>query len=549
MNKVIAVPKDVQKSVKTEIYDALRTGLTKPTSAKSSKSWAQDFVTQMLKEAKSNPNGPLGQMIARQIMQDDILSNLDKATDMYLARDIDFNEYRIRKTLYDKQQEVFDQNARRIICICSRRVGKSELAARLLLKDALQPNHHAIYFALKFDAAIRQCFVICEALAESLGLSITESSKSDGHILFSNGSDITFRGNSNKAEADKNLGFKFSLAILDEIQNQCQPQYLVDTVLGPALKDYDGQLVCLGTPPRIPHTYAEKVWKEYDGWKKYSWTMHDNPFIKNVEEYIDNLCKEKGCTRDAPFIQREYYASWVWDKECQVFNNSLLYEGGNEYVLDLIKQGKFKADFVYGGVDFGFSDYNAIVTFAWDKTRKIGYVLNNYKFNKATVTEIAEKMKYSLSEAQEILIQSKSDPHNIMYYGDNSDKSIIYELSVNYNFPIQCAYKHDKMEALSALSEICRRLIYTPKDSPLADEYDMVVYKRDEETDAILPELDEDLYHGDSAMAFLYASRSLIMDDNPLGQEDGYEEDNGLTVNEDDSYITPDSFKESTNIM
>ena len=546
----IAVPKQVNKAVKSEIYDALRDGLTKPT-GKSKKSWSQGFIEQMLNEAKKNPNGPLGQMIARQIMQDDIISQLDSATDKYLSRDIDFNEYRIRKTLYDKQQVVFDESlAKRIVCICSRRVGKSELAARLLLKDALQPNHHAIYFALKFDAAIRQCFVIVEALAQSLGLPIVQSSKADGHIIFANGSDITFRGNSNKAEADKNLGFKFSLAILDEIQNQCQPQYLVDTVLGPALKDYDGQLVLLGTPPRIPHTYAEKVWKDYDGWKKYSWTMHDNPYIKNVEEYINQLCKEKGCTRDAPFIQREYYAGWVWDKEAQVFKDVLFYQGDNDYVLNEIKAGRFKADYIYGGVDFGFSDYNAIVAIAWDRNKQMGYVLRNYKFNKATVTEIVEKMKIALAEGQEILIASYTDPHNMMFYGDTSDKSIIFELQTNYNFPIQCAYKHDKMEALSVLAELARRKIYTPKGSPLADEYDMLVYKRDEETDAILPELDDDLFHGDSSMAFLYASRSLVLDYNPLGKEDGaIETDQGIIEEglPDDSYLTPDGTYSNVN--
>lgn len=537
-----ATTKQINQAIKGQLYDALRKGLAEP-KGKTKKSFMESYISNMLDEAKKNPNSPIGQLVARQLLQEDIISKLDDATDRYLARDIDFNEYRLLKTLYDKQQEVFLQNARRIICICSRRVGKSELAARLLLKDALQPNHHAIYFALKFDAAIRQCFVIVEKLAEQLGLPVTESSKADGHISFANGSDITFRGNSNKAEADKNLGFKFSLAILDEIQNQCQPSYLVDTVLGPALKDYDGQLVLLGTPPRIPHTYAEKVWKEYQGWKKYSWTMRDNPFIKGVDEYIKNLCAEKGCSESAPFIQREYEAIWAWDEEAAVFNNPLLYEGDNEFVINEIKEGRFKADYVYGGVDFGFSDYNAIVTFAWDKSRKIGYVLNNYKFNKATVTEIVEKMKWSLAEAQEVLIASKTDPHNIMYYGDNSDKSIIFELQNNYSFPIQCAYKHSKMEALSVLSELSRRFIYTPKNSPLADEFDMLVYKRDPETDAILPELDDDLFHGDSSMAWLYSSRAFVHFENPLGKEDKADIDAKKlpTPEEDDSYARPES--------
>ena len=543
-NKTIAVPKDVQRAVKTDIYDALRAGLTAPSSSKSKKSWAQDFITKMLADAKANPAGALGQMIAKQIMQDDILSSLDEATDKYLSRDIDFNEFRIMKTLYHEQQEVFnDRFNSRIICIGSRRIGKSELAARLLLKDALQPGHCAIYINLKFENAIRQCFEVAEPLAKSLGLSIERSSKSDGEIKFTNGSIILFKGNNNKAAADSFLGGAYSLAVIDEVQNECNLQYLIDTVLAPTIdRDYEnGQIICLGTPPRIPHTYCERIWKELKGWKHYGWDMSKNPFLKgDTEAIIKRICEEKGCTEDAAFIQREYRGSWVYDTESRVVKNPLLYEGDNEYVKSLISQGKFKADYIYGGIDWGGTDYNAIVTIAWDKKRGLGYVLKSYKFNMSTVTEIIEKCKLSLAEAQDILALSDSPINNITYYADHNIKSIIFELQNNYNFPIQLAYKHNKMEALSALAELFRRKIYTDKNDPLADEFEMCVYKRDEETDAILPELDEDIFHGDSLMAALYASRALIQFENPLGKEDGITNIEQVTnnINEDESDFT-----------
>ena len=42
---------------------------------------------------------------------------------------------------------------------------------------------------------------------------------------------------------------------------------------------------------------------------------------------------------------------------------------------------------------------------------------------------------------------------------------------------------------------------------------DSILYKRDEATDAILPELDEDLgIHPDAMMALLYASRQYFHD-------------------------------------
>lgn len=531
----VALPKAVQQSVKTDIYDALRSGLTKPSSNKSKKSWSQDFIEKMLEEAKKNPNGPLGQMIARQIMSEDIMDKLDAETDKYLARDIDFNEYRIMKTLYSEQQQVFnDRFSKRIICIGSRRIGKSELAARLAVKDALQPNHCCIYINLKFENAIRQCFNQTVALLDSLGVPYVSASKANGEIVLHNGSVILYKGNHDKASADSFLGGKYSLAIIDEVQNQCNVQYLIDTVLAPTVdRDFpNGQIICLGTPPRIPHTYCERIWKELKGWKHYGWDMSKNPFLHgDFDEIIKGICEEKGVTEDAPFIQREYLGNWVFDSEARLFKNPLFYketeEETNGYVKQLIKDGKFKADYVYGGLDWGGTDYNAIVTVAWDKQRNIGYILHHYKFNQSTATEIIEKCKLSLEEAQDILALSGSEINQVSYYADHNIKSLIFELQNNYNFPIQLAYKRDKISAIQILADLLRTHIYTPENSPLSDEYEMAVYKRDEETDAILPEIDDSLYHPDAADALLYASRAIVQIENPLQEELSVKEENG----------------------
>ncbi len=547
----IALPKSVQQSVKTDIFDALRNGLTKPSSGKSKKSWSQDFIEKMLEEAKKNPNGPLGQMIARQIMSEDIMEKLDAETDKYLARDLDFNEYRIMKTLYSEQQQVFnDRFSKRIICIGSRRIGKSELAARLAVRDALNPNHCCIYINLKFENAIRQCFNQTVALLDSLGIPYVSASKANGEIVLHNGSVILYKGNHDKASADSFLGGKYSLAIIDEVQNQCNVQYLIDTVLAPTVdRDFpNGQIICLGTPPRIPHTYCERIWKELKGWKHYGWDMSKNPFLHgDFDKIIKGICEEKGVTEDAPFIQREYLGNWVFDSEARLFKNPLFYketeEETNGYVKQLIKDGKFKADYIYGGIDWGGTDYNAIVTVAWDKQRNIGYILHHYKFNQSTATEIIEKCKLSLEEAQDILALSGSEINQVSYYADHNIKSLIFELQNNYNFPIQLAYKHDKIGAIQILADLLRTHIYTPENSPLSDEYEMAVYKRDEETDAILPEIDDSLYHPDSCDALLYASRAIVQIENPLQEELSVKEESNSTST---SSRVPDDEKDFT---
>ena len=494
----------VAKAMKSEVYNSLREALTKP-QGKSKKSFTQQFITEMLETAKKNPEGPLGQLLSKQLLQEDIISKLDAETDKYLARDIDFIRFRIMNTLYKEQRDVFLDDYRKKILIGSRRIGKTELAARLLLEDVIYPNHHAVFISMKFENGIRQCYPIVLELAKSLGMDVERESKSDGEILFTNGSNILFKGNSNKSEADKLLGYKFSTAIIDEAQNQINLMYLIDTVLSPAMTDYENsQLVLIGTPPRIPHTAVEKIWREYHEWHHYSWDMTKNPFLKNVEEYIEGLCRSKGIDKDAAFIQREMYGQWVWDTEAQVFKDYKTYDKENP--------PDFPIDHVYIGNDYGWSAYNGIVGVACNTQMKKGYVFFEEKFNKATVTDVINSNKRAMEAGKKLLIKYNAPLDNIRIYGDTSDTAILEEMVRVHRLPAQQAWKYNKEEALTQLAEHCRTgAILIPKEGLVADEFDQCVYKRDEE-DNITNEIDDELFHMDIGMALLYASRQWCYD-------------------------------------
>ena len=497
--KVVDGRSSVAKAVKTEVYDSLREALTKP-QGKSKKSYAQDFIEIMLKEAKRNPSGAIGQILAKQLLMDDILSKLDSETDKFLARDRDFIRFRIMNTLYKEQRDVFLDSYRKKIVIGSRRIGKTELAARLLLEDMIYIDHHAVFISMKFENGIKQCYPIVLDLAKSLGMEIERESKSDGEILFVNGSSILFKGNNNKSEADKLLGYKFSTAIIDEAQNQTNLMYLLDTVLTPAMTDYiDSKVLLIGTPPRIPHTAVERIWKEYHEWHHYSWDMTKNPFLHNVKEYIEEICRSKGITEEAAFIQREMYGQWVWDKEAQVYKGYKTYNKDNP--------PEFPIDHVYIGNDYGWSAYNGIVGVACNTQMKKGYVFFEEKFNKATVTDIVCSNKRAMEAGKKLLIKWNAPLDNIGIYGDTSDTTILEEMKRVYGLPAMQAWKYNKEEAITQLADHCRNgQILIPENGLVADEFDQIVFKRDED-DNITNEIDDELFHGDISMALLYASR------------------------------------------
>ena len=445
-------------------------------------------------------------------MQEDILSKLDAETDKALAKDVDFLEYRLMKLLYDKQREVFlDDMIHKKILIGSRRLGKTTLATRLMVKDCIRPNRHALFIGLKFETAINLAFDETVRVAESVGLVITKKSKNDGNIEFTNGSKITFKGNYTVRDQDTNFqGDHYSLVVIDEVQSQKNVQHLIDDLLRPAMTDYpDSTMLLTGTPPRIKGTYAEKIWKEFKGWKHYSWTMADNPFIINenhtVESIIEDICKEKGITPDAPFIKREYFGSWEYDLESMVFKD---YQKYKEIPATFIPTD------IAIGTDYGFSDYNSIIALAYNRTTNQAYVISERKFNKATVTDIINACKEVFEYCKKFAIERNSnfDFAKLAFYCDTSDQSITYELNTNYKIPAYNCYKYDKKMAIAQLSDWCRTgKIMIPEDGVLQDEFERTVYKRDEQ-DNITSEIDDDLFHPDATDALLYASRQYAYD-------------------------------------
>lgn len=495
--------KKVNRLVKGAVYDELRKAFLEPNGNKTP--FYQDFIKKIVAEAKKDPNSPIGRMIAEQLFQQDILTALDAQTEKYLAKDRDFIEYRLLKQLFDKQRDVFlDNFTRKRSIMCSRRAGKTELNPRMMIKACATPGTPCLYVNLTFTNAIRQCFDNCIDIAKAIEMPITRSSKNEGFIEFANGSSIVFRGNSNRSEADKIRGYKYRLVVIDEAGHQVNMEYLIEEVIQPLLMDFeDSVLILTGTPPRRKGTYFENTYLSKE-WKQYHWTMLDNPFIKNAEQEIENIAKSKGLTVDSPFIQREYFGQIAYDTEAQVFKGFQTYK---EVPPD------FVPTHIYEGVDFGFTDFNGVVTLAANIQTRQAFTIYERKFNKATITEIVDVIREGFEAGKKFLIErnQNADLSNVSIYTDNNEKSITYELATTYGLPAYCAYKYNRDMAIAQLAEETRTgRLKVMADNPLQDEFERTLYKRDDQ-DNITSELD-DSFHPDISMALLYASRQYFYD-------------------------------------
>lgn len=511
MRKDIKTIKEQQnkliKEYKTEVYDNLREQLFTSTEDESGdiNSPISKFVKRYVNEAILDPTSKAANVLASTIFKDNLLELLDSDKSEEMRKNKDFNEYRLIKQFYDRQRDIMlDCNKfRKIITITSRRTGKTTMNAGLCVFECLTPNSNVAYINLTFTNAVEQIFELIVDYANSIGFSINFKSKSEGVIRFNNGSRIKITGNSNNSEADKLRGFNCRLAIIDEIGHQRNIDYLVNEILVPQMADYtDSTLLLTGTPSRVPNHFSTRIFNSDNEYKKYHFTMLDNPFIPNPRKLIEEEAASKGMGINTPFIRREYFGEFVSDLEAIVFKDYKTYK-------ELPDLTDFNPIGINIGGDYGYKDYNGIVTVIYNKEKAI--VLKEDKFNKANVSKIIEKM---LSHYDYAVGLNKKYGWNIpvKIYADYNEESITKELMIKYKVPAFNCYKYDKAYAIEKLAEMSRtgRLL-VPEGGLCADEMEQTLYDRDAKTDAIISELSDD-YHPDILMALLYASRRMFYD-------------------------------------
>lgn len=496
--------------VRTAVYDELKNRLLDEDGK--GKAYYQKFMDKFLETALKYPDSKPAQTVADTIFQKELLSMLDAEHEKEMNRDKDFMNYRLMKQFYDRQREVMYEinHRRKIMCLTSRRTGKSTMDAGIIVSVASKGDSPVIYYNLTFQNGVKQIFDEVIKYSESIGLVTSRTSKADGTIEWTNGSSLKIFGNNNSAEADKARGFKARCVIIDEIGHQKNIDYLLNEVIIPLMADYaDSTLVLTGTPSRVPHHFSTKIWEEDNTYQKYNWNLTENPYIPDAKAFIDEVCESKGLTIESPFIQREYFGKLVADIEALVFKGHKTFkiEDKDKAIKDL------QMTDIAIGVDYGFTDYNSIISIAYNKHTKKSLVIEENKFNKAGVSDIISAIQKQYEHAKEMLEEKRINPEgHLAIYCDSNEESITADLMTKYKLPAFNCYKYDKMYAIEMLAEELRTGRMTVMEGGFLDnEMDRTLYARDDE-DNVINELDEDAYHADAIMALLYASRKVFFD-------------------------------------
>ena len=449
-----------------------------------------------------------------------------------LSYDNAYNIYMILHTLFDKQLNVLNAGNGTILVCCSRRAGKSHmLVAASIIECLRKPNTTCIYIGETMELTEGLIDAAANEIVEACHLQDKRGKRFNWRRM-DNGSQILVRGLSNTKDPDQIRGNKAKVIVIDEFFHLKSNllEYLQREVLQPMQMDYadDYKFLCAGTPPQIKGTYGEMAWKTWEV-PHFSWTWRDNPHPVNVEArevYVEQAIAEKGLTWDTPFVRREYNGEWAYDDDLVLYPNYKVYDPAEGIPQWPISR-------VFFGIDYGVSDSDAIVGFAWSDDEGKGYELFESKFNRLdikdrTISQL-EYLKMQVMEAWEKALNcfrvddpesAKQANKRILWDADDNDQHLTEELGIdckfnddtygNISLQIANAHKTDKKIMWDKIDEKMRKgELLIMKGGKLEHECISTILLRGPNGE-IYNEIDDSAFHPDLLPAMRYCLWNVL---------------------------------------
>lgn len=404
----------------------------------------------------------------------------------------------VTKFLFPEQLDFIRDPSGTKIAVCSRRSGKTIACAADLVDTAI--NNQGVvclYITLSRNNAKKIIWREIKKINRDYNLGGVEN-LSELSMTFPNQSIVYLSGAKDTNEIEKFRGLALKLVYIDEAQSfRSYIKDLIDDVLAPALMDYAGTLVLIGTPPPIPTGYFCDAFQGLNGWSKHHWSFWNNPFITKKsklthQEMLDRELKRRGVTTDDPSIQREWFGKFTLDSDSLLLHyNPVL----NHFDTLPTINGK-KWNYIMG-IDLGFDDADAIAVLAWHDDSPTTYIIEEKVVPQQGITELV---------AQVEAFRKKYDIAKIVIDQGGLGKKIAEELRRRHQIPVEAADKVRKMENIAFLNDALRTgRVKARKDSKFAQDSYLVEIDKDKSTPDKIRVSDK--YHSDIIDAVLYAFR------------------------------------------
>jgi len=390
-----------------------------------------------------------------------------------LARRVPVDQ-RLADKRFAQQHAFVTDSSNSIAAQCTRRAGKSFGIGLRLYRAALKyPASTPLYIALTRKSAHDIMWPVMVQINNKFGLGAvpTESALT---VSLPNQSQISLVGADMKNFIERLRGPKYPEVCIDEAGSfRSHLKSLIEDILEPATLDYNGSIVLAGTPGVVPSGVFFDATQGTGGYSVHKWTLYQNPYLPNAQDFVDRIKKKRKWTNDNPTYQREYLGKWVIDLDALVYKfkkEKNLYAElprANDYVRIL-------------GVDYGWNDATALAVVGYSHTSRRVYIEHVEGHSEIIPSDIAQRINQ---------LRDRFKPTRIVADTGGLGKSITEEFIRRYHIPIQAAEKRDKLSHIALMNGdfIDGNLFVHESLTELHDQYQTLTKGDDNREDPRLP--------------------------------------------------------------
>lgn len=364
---------------------------------------------------------------------------------------------------FDKQIDFINDPAKLKVAFCTRRGGKSYGAGIYLFKEAFEtPNCSVLYVAKTADSAERIMWrPILKEIDRVLGLKCHFSNQKR-IVTLPNGSQIYVLGaDASVDEQEKLLGQKFKLCVVDEASKfRLDVRQLIFDKLKPAVADYMGTIVMLGTPDDFINSYFAEVTRgKIPGWNVHTWSALDNPHMAHqFQAEIDQILKTNPESENEAWFRQNYRKEWV------VRDDVRMYKYDEKTIL---QKTPVTVPLLYSmGIVFDHKSMAAISIVAYSESSRKAYVVDSYQ---SEITDI----KHTVGKIREF-----QDKYNITSYAcPGASKKLLEQIRMRYQLTLDNDPEKDQAALIRLFrSELIEKNIKVfPECADILYEWDSIV--------------------------------------------------------------------------
>lgn len=449
---------------------------------------------------------------------------------------------KVSKELYDacfpKQRNVLDDPYPRIAVRTPRRCGKTYTAGTKVSRTHCRhKDAWTAIICLTQGSARRLYWKWFKDLDSQYGLGL-KFNKNTLEIDWPNGGKTILIGADKRSEIDKLRGLKLHGVVFDEAKSYSVSilQELMEEVVEPALLDFGGWLLMIGTPGsvlagtfyqatclsyravdkdgksyRVSRPYWERddpYWKDQEPqWSFHTWTQQDNIYLVNPEtgehqwESALRTKKRNKWDDDHPSWVREYLGEWAVNEDALVYPYSVLKSKFGDDNIPIVQwRPNLKSTLPFGlpdkyplscwtfmfGVDYGYEDDTGACVVAYNQYESILYQVWSTKEHNLLPRQVADIREEALS----YLPAGCRFDIEIFDTGGGASKGVMMELNQEWGCQFIAADKKNKFDYIQLVGDYMHSgQIKVLADGDLALEMELLQWDLEKGKKGVLADL------------------------------------------------------------